>query len=621
MDLRRRLLILAALLVPVFACRTAPPPDGRPAPPARRVILVSLDGAAAPTLQRLWSQGAFTEGGFRQFFEDGQVADQLVPVTPTLTAVNHISLATGFAPDATGIVSNRFHPVGAPFLDAASGFDAPIGTETLWEAARRQGRRVGIVTWPGADGKGERRTPDWGLIYVSSAELDPEIALLERGDWTPVERNDPRLQGMRSFAPILQAPLASRGFAVAALDRKDDGKTAYDAIIPLVPEVSRTALPAGAWGSVPCTVAPAEGTEGTGRPSTCLLKLLELAPDLASAKIYLNGVFANAGFPESFHRDFDESGLLWPGPPDDAALSTAWKGEPGIDVATWAEQAERFTGFFGAALRQAAARGDWDLLMGYIPTIDEAGHQLLLTDPRQPDFTPQRRAEFAQARRRVWKAVDRELAALLRVVDLRDTRVVIVSDHGMLPIHTMVDPNVLLKEKGLLAADEKGKILDAGTTVWAASAGGCTHLYVRPDAPDRERIVADLRTLFTGWTLEDGGQPVARAVLREEAGELGMANPNSGDLILFAAPWYGFSGAGLRQKRAVMPTPAYGMHGGLLGDPELNGVYLALGGGLRKWNAGTLHSIEVAKRVTDALGIEAPRREAPAEPAPVPAPR
>lgn len=604
-------LLLSVLLLPVLSCRTAAPPaEGRPLTRAPRVIVLSLDGAAAETLHRLWREGALTEGGFRQFFEEGQVADKLVPVSPSLTAVNHISLATGFAPEATGIVGNRYHPAGTPFLDAVSGFDAPIGTEALWEAARRQGKRVGIVTWPGADAKTERRKADWGLIYINDAKLEPEIAALSRSDWSPAERTDPRLRGLRSFAPILQARLAQRGLEIAALDRKDDQKAAYDTLVPLVPPPARTPLARGDWGTVPCTGAWSRG--GAEGGTTCLLKVLELAPDLATARIYLNAVFANDGYPDAFAQAFSESGLLWPGPPDDSRLSATWQGKPGIDLATWEEQAERFTGFFGAALRFAAARDDWDLLMGYIPTIDEAGHQLLLTDPRQPGFTPQRRAEFAQARRRVWQAVDRELAALLRVLDLRETRVVVVSDHGMLPIHTLADANVPLRDRGLLAADN-GKILDAGTTAWAINGGGCAFIYIRPETPDRARLLTDLKELFNSWTLDDGSRPVAHAVLREEAGEIGLDHPNSGDLILFAAPGYGFTGAGLRQGRASIPTTVYGMHGNLTGDgteaPDLNGIYLALGAGLRKGNAGTVRSVEVAKRVAEWLGIEAPRRE------------
>jgi predicted AlkP superfamily pyrophosphatase or phosphodiesterase len=611
----RPLRLLLPVLLLSLSCRTAAPSAaGQPPSPVPRVLVLSLDGAAAETLQRLWREGAFGEDGFRQFFEDGQVADRLVPVDPTLTAVNHISLATGFAPEATGIVSNRYHPQGAPFLDTVSGFEAPIGTETLWEAAKRQGKRVGIVTWPGADARTERRKADWGLIYVNDddAKLEPAIVALSRSDWSPVERSDVRLQGLRSFAPILQARLPPRGLEIAALDRKDDGKAAYDTLVPLVPPAARTPLARGDWGSVPCAGPPGAG--GAEEGTTCLIKVLEMAPDLSAARIYLNGVYANAGYPDAFAQAFTDSGLLWPGPPDNAWLSATWQGKPGIDLTTWVEQAERFTGFFGAALRFAAARDDWDLLMGYIPTIDEAGHQLLLTDPRQPGFTPERRAELAQANRRVWQEVDRELAALLRVLDLRETRIVVVSDHGMLPVHTMVDPNVPLRDKGLLAA-ENGKIADAGTTAWTVSAGGCAHVYVRPDAPDRAQIVADLKALFTGWTLDNGDRPVQYAVLREEAGEIGLDHPNSGDLILFAASGYAFTGSGLRQGRASLPTTALGMHGNRAGDgmeePDLNGIYLALGAGLRKGNAGTVRNVEVAKRVAEWLGIEAPRREPP----------
>lgn len=604
MPMRPLRLLPSVLLLSLLSCRTAaPPPADAPLPPIRRVVVLSLDGAAAETIHRLWREGAFVEGGFRQFFEDGQVAERLVPVTPTLTAVNHISLATGFAPDATSIVGNRFHPHGAAsFLDAVNGFEAPIETETLWEAVRRQGKRVGIVTWPGADGTAERRKADWGLIYVNQPKLEPEIAALSRGDWSPAERSDPRLQGLRSFAPILRARLPQRGLEIAALDRTDDQKAAYDTVVPLVPPPARAPLARGDWGSVPCAGAWAEG--GT----TCLIKVLELAPDLSASRIYLNGVYANTGYPDAFTREFADSGLLWPGAPDDGALSAAWEGKPGIDLDTWVEQSERFTGFFGAALRFAAARNDWDLLMGYFPTIDEAGHQLLLTDPRQPGFTPQRRAEFAQARRRVWQAVDRELAALLRVLDLRETRVVIVSDHGMLPIHTLADANVPLRDRKLLATDDKGRIEDAGTTVWALNSGGCAFLYIRPETPDRARLQADLKELFTSWTLDDGAHPVDRVVLREEAGEIGLDHPNSGDLILFAAPGYGFTGAGLRQGRASMPTTIYGMHGHLAGDPGLDGIYLALGAGLRKGTAGTVRNVEVAGRVAEWLGIEAPRQ-------------
>src|ERR1700728_3632003 len=50
---------------------------------ARRVLLVSLDGASAETLQQLWRDDELDEGGFARFFREGLVADSLIPVEPT----------------------------------------------------------------------------------------------------------------------------------------------------------------------------------------------------------------------------------------------------------------------------------------------------------------------------------------------------------------------------------------------------------------------------------------------------------------------------------------------------------------------------------------------------------
>src|SRR5207253_1251279 len=135
-------------------------------------------------LQRLHKEGALSAGGFERFFREGQVADRLLPVNPTLTAVNHISLVAGYPPSQTGIVSNSFHRAGTPFLDIVSGFAAPIETETLWESVMRQGKRVGVVTWPGADAKATRRTADWGMVWLGEPERQPELVTLKRSDWS-----------------------------------------------------------------------------------------------------------------------------------------------------------------------------------------------------------------------------------------------------------------------------------------------------------------------------------------------------------------------------------------------------------------------------------------------------
>jgi predicted AlkP superfamily pyrophosphatase or phosphodiesterase len=230
--------------------------------------------------------------------------------------------------------------------------------------------------------------------------------------------------------------------------------------------------------------------------------------------------------------------------------------------------------------------------MGYFPVIDEAGHQLLLVDPRQPGFSPERRDAFAAARRRVWQSVDRELARLLGALDLRATVVVLVSDHGMTPVHTVVDPNVLLQEKGLLAADSRGKVLAKGTAVWTVGSGGAVHVYV---APDRQDLLPALRDLFAGWTV-NGEHPVERVYTRHEAAAVHLDHPDSGDLVLF-----------LREGFADGDGDTYGKHGYLSTYPDMHGIYMALGAGVPPGSAGTVRNPEVADRVADWLGIGKPR--------------
>jgi predicted AlkP superfamily pyrophosphatase or phosphodiesterase len=615
------LFVLLAVPFLLLSCQSAPParlaPPTEPAPaaaapaapaPARKVILLSLDGASADMLHELHKEGALTAGGFETFFRDGQVADRLVPVNPTITAVNHISLATGYPAAQTGIVGNRFHPAGAPFLDSVSGFAAPIASETLWEAVARQGKRAAVLSWPGADAKSLRRTADWGMVWLGEPLRESAVVTLKREDWSRM----PPSQGVsdikssspiqHSLAVIGKEGQAGREFELLAVDRTDDGKVNYDALVPVTPG-NRAYIEPGKWGRVTCQDPRPDRLI---RNTSCWIKVLSLDPELGSAVIYFNATYAIQAYPMTFESALAEADVLWPGAPDDHFLEEAWDGRPGIDTATWTEQAERFAAFSASALKVATGRGDWDLLMSYISVIDEAGHRFYLTEESQPGYSAERRDAFAAARRRVWQAVDGALAALLKTVDLKTTAVVVVSDHGMAPVRTELDPNVLLRDKGVLAADANGKITAAGTRAWAISNGGMAAVYVDPAAPDRERLIADLKSYLAGWT-EDGKKPIAKVITRREGAGMGLDNPNSGDLILFAVDGVGFSSNGLRSGHALAPTRVYGMHGYPNTDPRMAGIYMAVGAGVQPGVGGTVRSTEVAGRVAQWLGIEKPR--------------
>jgi predicted AlkP superfamily pyrophosphatase or phosphodiesterase len=591
----RRLLLTALPVLLLVSCQTTPPPASSKAEPGKpsRVVLLSLDGAGADELQRLYKAGSLKAGGFARFFREGQVADRLIPVNPTLTAVNHISLATGYPAGQTGIVSNTFHPHDSgDLLKTVSGFAAPIETETLWEAAQRQGKQVGVTTWPGADDTGPRRRADWGMIYVNNADRRADLLVLERDRWQPASS-----QGMET-----EVKVDTQTFRLLAVDRTNDGKTNYDGIQVRgeKPASPSAAISAGAWADIPCRIAPKDAQP---RETVCPVKILEIAPDLSRVRVYFGGVYPLQAYPPELDAELEREGLVWPGPPDDRRLDDSWAGKPGIDLQTWLQQSDRFTRFFGDSLIDAVKRPGWNLMMGYVPVIDEAGHQLLLTDPRQTGFSPARRDEFAAARLHVWQDVDRELARLLAALDLGTTAVVVVSDHGMTPTHTQVDPNVLLWQNGFLTIAD-GKVKKEGTVAHAVGSGGIIHVY----APGRADLVPTLRTLFDNWLIE-GEKPVERILTHQEAADagIGLGHPNSGDLVLFLREGYSAHGNLLREEKTSAPSSALGMHGHLNTHPDLHAIYMAVGAGIGKGNAGTVRNPEVAGRVADLLGIEKPK--------------
>jgi predicted AlkP superfamily pyrophosphatase or phosphodiesterase len=649
-------------------------PKGGPAAPrmSRRVVLVSLDGAGAEELQRLWGDDQLDEGGFARFFREGEAASALVPVDPTLTAPNHVSLATGAAPDHTGIVGNRFHPAGAPPFAAVRGFDFPIGAETLWEAARRQKKQSVVLAWPGADGTGPRRRGDVGMTWVAEPDREPQVVVLKRSDWRPAAApgatpkaggGSPGLAAHVTLAGNGDA--APVGFDLFAVGGSAGGGAGGGAGSGSGPDrqggqgalvVAASLAGAGGAGGRPPSAANLEVSEplapghwaelafpDRGGRSVCWIKVLALDPGLEAVKVYFGGTWRLPAYPADFASDLVESGLAWPGPPDDRRLAAGWRGEPdSIDLDTWTEQAERFAAFFGGVMRVAAAREDWDLMLGYMPVIDEAGHSLLLADPHQAGFSAARADQLARARRRVWQAVDRELRLLMAAVDLGRTTVVVVSDHGMAPVHTAIDLNALLGERGELAvAPASGTGAAAGSAAprgsgpvavpgsaaaarpesgrlaaYALGDGGMAHLYllrpVRPEgAPpvdaERQKLLAELRDQLLAFRAGDD-LPIERVLTRQQAAEVGLDHPNSGDLIVFARQGYVFDAGPAPAGAAVThPAPVYGMHGYLAANPAMRGIYLAIGKDVKPAaSSGPVQAIDVAGRVARWLGIQKP---------------
>jgi hypothetical protein len=114
-----------------------------------RTILISFDGAQPEVIERLIRNGKLPwNGGFAKLIREGTKAEGMTSVLPTVTATNHISIATGAYPERTNIPANTLHNTDTSLTATTSGFSAPIDAETLWEAAKRQGKKVVTTLLP-----------------------------------------------------------------------------------------------------------------------------------------------------------------------------------------------------------------------------------------------------------------------------------------------------------------------------------------------------------------------------------------------------------------------------------------------------------------------------------------
>lgn len=506
-----------------------------------------------------------------------------MPPTPSLTAVSHITHVTGALPERTGIVSNLFRDFTKPFPATISGFAAAIRAETLWQAARRQGRRVGVMSYPGADANGPERTADWMMTWPGDPLAPGGMRSLPKSAWQAMKAG----AAPKSFSPVRRAILAfgktSHTAALLAVDGTDDGKVDYDRVLVEGHEVR-----VGEW--FPVEVASPAGRTG----AWC--RLMALAPDLSGAEIYLGPLSRSTGFPADWVHTLDEKIGFWPGVPDSTTFG-ADSNRPELFL----EQADRLVDFLTRADLLAVARSDWDLLLIYQPEVDETGHEFLLIDPRQPRFTPERSARFLGFVEQSYALADRSLDAIERALRPDDS-LFVTGDHGMTAIWAEISIIDILREAGLVRLDADRKV-SASSPLLPVPASGIVHIYRNPSAgPDvidrAERIVRDFRVA--------GESPFDRIVRREDAKDLGLRAPESGDLIVLARPGYLFAKEARADGALVGERVDYGGHGYRNVYPEIDATLFAAGPGIPHQVVDSIGSWEIAARVAKALGIAPP---------------
>jgi len=143
------------------------------------------------------------------------------------------------------------------------------------------------------------------------------------------------------------------------------------------------------------------------------------------------------------------------------------------------------------------------------------------------------------------------------------TDIVVVSDHGFLPVQTQLQPNFAFKQDGLIQVNDRGVI-----TAWHAylqSSGGAGFVYLK--RPDDAALLARVRRLLDP-IVADPANGVDRLWTREDLQRVGAA-PEASFALTMKAGFY----TGTAHTVLLQPTTGKGGHGF---DPSMPALHASL---------------------------------------------
>ena len=138
----------------------------------RCTVIISLDGFR-------WDYTDWYNTPFLDSLSSHGVKAVMQPSFPSVTFPNHYTLATGLVPDHHGIIANRFYDKRTQStFQLGKNQSNPIfwGGDPIWLTAKRQGKRVGVVYWPGSDVAIKGEYPDYWVDYSKK----PLLTFVER---------------------------------------------------------------------------------------------------------------------------------------------------------------------------------------------------------------------------------------------------------------------------------------------------------------------------------------------------------------------------------------------------------------------------------------------------------
>jgi predicted AlkP superfamily pyrophosphatase or phosphodiesterase len=523
-----------------------------------KAILINIRGASKVFVDKALKEQVLDNQSAFYFLNRNGFATVLEPVPNAVTAVNNATLETGVYPETHGIVGNSFGRFLNGKFENLSGFGTAFQTETIWEKAARQGKKVirlGTLQVNGFD-KNDFSIPtlpqvaplsESQLISFSSATCEYKF----KTNPTNFQCFSDANLTLSEFKKDLKFVAAGENLII------DNDADESNGVIAKIKQ--------GEW-------FPLELAKQDAATIGLHAKLLKLSDEI---KIYFGPAFRSNGFPRSFVETIEKNVGFTVGGPDFQGYQ---RGR--IDLEILLEQAKRETEFMQKAALFCLKNLEFDLLLYDHPILDRYGH-----------YTGGR--DFAKMKNG-YLATDKNLKEILGAMD-KNTSLAVVSGHGFSETHTSFSLRKMLENIG-----ESSNVTAVGSKLLA-------HIYLNNRdlyESEKQKYLQSLKAKLLNFKDEKSGAKIIdKVLLPDEMKRLKIFNQqNSGDLWICLKAGYTFDGVISPNDLTGKPT-FIGEHGYFDSSPEAKGLFYFYSPKKIKLSGKITDSVDVAPFVFELLQI------------------
>jgi predicted AlkP superfamily phosphohydrolase/phosphomutase len=629
---------------------------------AKKLLMLGLDAALPDLIQRFAQEGSMPnvwrlmEGGF---------FSRMITTFPPLTAAAWGAITSGAGPGTAGIPSLMVHEPGDPLDKWYTSFDRRmLKAETLWEAGTRAGKKTLLMNWPVTFplkiDKGIQLAaslnPPFRYFYMplwdiaSSAIFSTrkercnqvpgravQVKLEQASGW----KNVPEHKGTPLEIAIHVPPTYAKGpgYHVLILDSKGSG---YDrVIIAPAKDVSQkiAELAEGersAW--IEEKFVDSQGEQKRGRFYFYLIRL-EGREDFRLYHSAINTA-ENLTLPPDLTGELIKAAGPYMEVDDPWAYMDGW-----VSIDFYLHQLTQHNDWWEKATRFGLKKIDWDMAFSWVGTIDHIQHVLYGgIDPNCSYYNEQEAPKILGYIRRVYAEIDERIGRILQDVNLDETLVCIVSDHGFSAIEWNPYLKHHLAKAGLvnfkLDYESNRMVIDWSRTKAFPLEPCHAHIFINlkgrdpdgiVDPKDYEKVQEEVIDALLGMRDPRNGQRVVEmAIPKREAGTVGVFEQQGfqriGDVLFALKPQYMANPfvypAAVKYRdgteRVIMNPEGYepaqlhrnftGVHLCLPACHEMHAAVILSGGGLKKKErAYPMSVIDLAPTIAHLLGTPIPK--------------